>query len=145
MLYIYSAFPTIEKEHFLEGTRVRAALETVSSYYFQCEFRKKLLLCPGSPCSQHFVKFSCEFPHWSGSELSDWYHHRRGWLPHVLPVWTAAWWVFWEQMDQGICRRAIQGRISLLHERAQPAGIAFHQEASWCGSNSLLLYLSGWI
>ena len=40
MLYNHSAFPTIEKEHFLEGTRVQAALETVSSYYFKCEFRK---------------------------------------------------------------------------------------------------------
>ena len=40
MLPNHSAFPANEEEHFLEGTRVPATLENISSFYFKSEFRK---------------------------------------------------------------------------------------------------------
>ena len=36
----HSVFPAIEKEPFLEGARILAALEKVSSFYLKSEFRK---------------------------------------------------------------------------------------------------------
>ena len=68
-----------------------------------------------------------------------------GWRLRVLHVWAVAWRASGEGMDQGILSRAIQGGIAFLRERADATGTAFHDEASWCVSHPVHLFLSGCI
>ena len=69
MLPNHSAFAPIDEEHFLEETRLSAALEKVNSLHLRAQFRKKLSAFFEPVAEHHLVNCCSTFSHWARPQL----------------------------------------------------------------------------
>ena len=125
MLPNHSAFPAIEDQHFLVGTRVHAALEKMTSQYLKKEFRSSVRRFLDGPHQHRFIYCRCSFEAGSGRELLlPRYNNRGRWPFRLLSLWTAPGRLGWVWVEERVDGWSLQSWVLILREWPAPTWVS---------------------